>query len=214
MEKEKKKIAALFDLDGVLIDSESIYSDFWNRMDAIYPTGIADFAYTIKGTTLPRILEYFAPEVQPELRRHLSEQEKNMVYRMFPHVETFLKSLREAHIPTAIVTSSSTAKMDKLFAQLPELRGYFDEVITDADVTQSKPSPEGYRLAASRLGVPSEQCVVFEDSRAGLAAGRSAGGKVVAVATTLRPEDIAGRGDIVIDSFRGFTLHRMEALFD
>lgn len=68
-------------------------------------------------------------------------------------------------------------------------------------------------LAAERLGVPSEHCVVFEDSRAGLEAGRRAGGKVVAVATTLTHEDIAGCGDIVIDSFEELTPERVEALF-
>ncbi|MDE6271276.1 MAG: HAD family phosphatase, partial [Muribaculaceae bacterium] len=174
------KIAALFDLDGVLIDSESIYTEFWKRMDALYPTGIENFAYVIKGTTLPQILDrYFPdPEIQAQLRVHLKKQEEEMVYRIFPGVTDFLKSLKEAGIPTAIVTSSNDAKMRVLFDDLPGFEDYFDTVITDSDVTHSKPDPEAYRLAASRLGVPSEQCVVFEDSKAGLAAGRRAGGTV------------------------------------
>lgn len=209
------KIAALFDLDGVLIDSESIYTVFWNRMNELFPTGIDNFPYVIKGTTLPQILDrYFPdPEVQAELRVYLKKQEAEMVYRIFPGVEGFLKALKEKGIPTAIVTSSNDAKMKVLFDSLPGFRDYFDVVVTDTDVTRSKPDPQGYMLAAERLGVPSEHCVVFEDSRAGLEAGRRAGGKVVAVATTLTHEDIAGCGDIVIDSFEELTPERVEALF-
>lgn len=209
------KIAALFDLDGVLIDSESIYTVFWNRMNELFPTGIDNFSYVIKGTTLPQILDrYFPdPKVQAELRVYLKKQEAEMVYRIFPSVERFLKALKEKGIPTAIVTSSNDAKMKVLFDSLPGFRDYFDVVVTDTDVTRSKPDPQGYMLAAERLGVPSEYCVVFEDSRAGLEAGRRAGGKVVAVATTLTHEDIAGCGDIVIDSFEELTPERVEALF-
>lgn len=209
------KIAALFDLDGVLIDSESIYTVFWNRMNELFPTGIDNFPYVIKGTTLPQILDrYFPdPKVQAELRVYLKKQEAEMVYRIFPGVERFLKALKEKDIPTAIVTSSNDAKMKVLFDSLPGFRDYFDVVVTDTDVTRSKPDPQGYMLAAERLGVPSEHCVVFEDSRAGLEAGRRAGGKVVAVATTLTHEDIAGCGDIVIDSFEELTPERVEALF-
>lgn len=209
------KIAALFDLDGVLIDSESIYTVFWNRMNELFPTGIDNFAYVIKGTTLPQILDrYFPdPKVQAELRVYLKKQEAEMVYRIFPGVERFLKALKEKDIPTAIVTSSNDAKMKVLFDSLPGFRDYFDVVVTDTDVTRSKPDPQGYMLAAERLGVPSEHCVVFEDSRAGLEAGRRAGGKVVAVATTLTHEDIAGCGDLVIDSFEELTPERVEALF-
>lgn len=209
------KIAALFDLDGVLIDSESIYTVFWNRMNELFPTGIDNFSYVIKGTTLPQILDrYFPdPKVQAELRVYLKKQEAEMVYRIFPGVEGFLKALKEKDIPTAIVTSSNDAKMKVLFDSLPGFRDYFDVVVTDTDVTRSKPDPQGYMLAAERLGVPSEHCVVFEDSRAGLEAGRRAGGKVVAVATTLTHEDIAGCSDIVIDSFEELTPERVEALF-
>lgn len=209
------KIAALFDLDGVLIDSESIYTVFWNRMNELFPTGIENFAYVIKGTTLPQILDrYFPdPDVQAQLRIHLKKQEEEMVYRIFPGVEDFLKSLKAAGVPTAIVTSSNNAKMRVLFEELPGFSKYFDTVVTDSDVTRSKPDPEAYQLAARRLGVPSEHCVVFEDSRAGLEAGRRAGGKVVAVATTLTREDIADKGDIVVDSLAELTPARLEALF-
>lgn len=210
------KIAALFDLDGVLIDSESIYTEFWTSMDRLYPTGIKNFPYVIKGTTLPKILDtYFPdPEVQARLRVHLKKQEDEMVYRVFPGATGFLQSLKDAGVPTAIVTSSNVAKMRVLFEALPGFEQYFHTVVTDSNVVRSKPDPEAYLLAARRLGVPPEQCVVFEDSKAGLEAGRRAGGKVVAVATTLTHSDIAGRGDIIVDSLGDMTLERMYNLFN
>ena len=148
------------------------------------------------------------------MRKYLEEHERNMVYRIFPHVERFLESLRAEGIPAAVVTSSNEQKMDGLYRQLPGFRDYFDLVVTDADVKRSKPDPEGYILAAQRLGVPSEFCAVFEDSRAGLEAARRAGGKVVAMATTLLPCDIAGCGDIVLDSFENFTPESLRGLFE
>ena len=71
-----RKIAALFDLDGVLIDCECIYTQFWTSMDELFPTGIENFAYSIKGTTLPDILDtHFSDNaVQAEVRKYLEEQ--------------------------------------------------------------------------------------------------------------------------------------------
>ena len=79
-------------------------------------------------------------------------------------------------------------------------------MLTDADVTHSKPHPEGYMKAAARLGVPSENAIVFEDSYAGLQAGRAAGGKVVALATTNPRHTLTDKADVVLDSFVGLSV--------
>ena len=63
------KRAVLFDLDGVIIDSESLYTVFWNDMDRLYPTGVENFAKVIKGSTLPRIFDTYFPDM--EVRRHI-----------------------------------------------------------------------------------------------------------------------------------------------
>lgn len=199
--------AALFDLDGVIVDTESIYTDFWDDIDRRYPTGVDNFARVIKGNTLARILDtYFDENLRDEILVLLKEQEESMRYRLFDGVSDFLDRLIENDIPKAIVTSSNDRKMSKLFSQIPELRPKFDAIITDAMVERSKPDPQGYLIAAEKLGVDPSDCVVFEDSFAGLEAGRRAGAYVVALATTNPRESLYEKADEVIDSFIGYGL--------
>lgn len=199
--------AALFDLDGVIVDTESIYTDFWDDIDRRYPTGVDNFARVIKGNTLARILEtYFDEDLRDEILVLLKEQEESMRYRLFDGVSDFLDRLIENGIPKAIVTSSNDRKMSKLFRQIPELRPKFEAIITDAMVERSKPDPQGYLIAAEKLGVDPSDCVVFEDSFAGLEAGRRAGAYVVALATTNPRESLYEKADEVIDSFIGYGL--------
>ena len=199
--------AALFDLDGVIVDTESIYTDFWDDIDRRYPTGVDNFARVIKGNTLARILDtYFDENLRDEILVLLKEQEESMRYRLFDGVSDFLDRLIENDIPKAIVTSSNDRKMSKLFSQIPELRPKFDAIITDAMVERSKPDPQGYLIAAEKLGVNPSDCVVFEDSFAGLEAGRRAGAYVVALATTNPRESLYEKADEVIDSFIGYDI--------
>ncbi len=177
--------AALFDLDGVLIDTEPVYTEIWSNIERHFPTGIDNFAQRIKGTTLPDILsQYFRKEDYAAIISMLTEAEDNMEYPLFTGTVPFLKKLKEAQIPAAIVTSSNDIKMRRLFAMYPGFNEFFDAIITDSHVKRSKPDPEGYLLAASKLGVEPADCVVFEDSFNGLKAGVAAGASVVAIATT------------------------------
>lgn len=195
-------IAVLFDLDGVLIDTEGIYYEFWDAIERIYPTGIPDYANAIKGSTLAKIMNnYPDPTVKADIVRRLERQEEEMRYIVFDHVCEFLDSLHERHIPCAIVTSSNDDKLGKLFDQNPGFKDYFDVIITDSRVTRSKPDPQGYLLAAEALGYRPEDCVVFEDSFSGLEAGRRSGATVIGVASTNSPESIAPFCDKVITGF-------------
>lgn len=205
------KHAALFDLDGVLTDSEGIYYEFWDGIERLYPTGIPDFANYIKGSTLKRIMEYYTdPDAHADVLRRLEDQERNMTYVIFPAAIPFLEDLKAIGIPCAIVTSSNDRKMQRLFDQNPGFADYFSVVITDRQVERSKPAPDGYILAARSLGCDPADCVVFEDSFAGLEAGISSGARVVALATTNTPESLAKYTDAVISSFDEITV---ESLF-
>ena len=204
MPDTNKQTGALFDLDGVLIDSEGIYTDFWSEIDHIYPTGVDDFAHIIKGCTLPYILEtYFPAAVQQEhIKTMLKQHEESMEYRLFDGVFDFIAALKGCGMPMAIVTSSTRLKMSHMVSQLPKFAAMFTDIITSEDVIHGKPDPEGYITGASRIGIAPEDCIVFEDSINGLIAGRSAGARVVAVATTNPREKIQQYGDIIIDSLR------------
>ena len=191
----------LFDLDGVLLDSEGLYSIFWKQMDEQYPTGVADFDRYIKGFHLSRILNYFASdEIRQQVLDSLLAYERDMVFRFFPGAIAYVKRLRAAGIPMAIVTSSDRKKMQSLYRQHPEFPTLFDHVITGDMVTHAKPDPDCFLLGAKLLGIDIRDCIVVEDSRNGLLAGRASGARVIGVATTLSADAVNDLSDITVDS--------------
>lgn len=192
------KSAVLFDLDGVLIDTEGIYSDFWGGMGRKYSVPFPDFAQRIKGTTLSQILDRYFPSASHEqIMRELKEFEDSMRYDIFDGAVSLLDRLRSMGYGTAIVTSSSPQKLSRLWAQHPGFKEKFDVIISDIDVQRSKPDPEGYLLAARRLDCAPEDCYVVEDSYNGLLAGRRSGAKVIALATTNPAHTLLDKADYV-----------------
>ncbi|MBR4829163.1 MAG: HAD family phosphatase [Muribaculaceae bacterium] len=192
-----KRFGILFDLDGVLLDSEGQYSIFWASMDKEYPTGVPDFASFIKGFHLTRILEYFAnDEVRQQVLVKLIEFERNMRFEFFPGALDFVRQLRDAGFPIAIVTSSDRKKMQALYSQHPEFPTLFDQIVTGDMVTRAKPDPDCFLLGARLIGMDIKDCIVFEDSRNGLIAGRESGATVIGIATTLSAEDVIPLSDL------------------
>lgn len=210
MERYELPQAVLFDLDGVLIDSEETYSKFWRGMNEVYPTGIANFERVIKGTTLPDILtRYFPdPDVADDVRRRGLEFESHMVFGFTEGADLLLTMLESKGIKKAMVTSSDGVKMLKLERDLPGLCSRFDTVITGEDVTRSKPDPQGYLMAAQRLGADPAKCIVVEDALHGMDAGRAAGAFVVGLTGTLGRDAVEGHADVLIDSLTEFDMDK------
>lgn len=208
MANNHKPAAALFDLDGVLIDTEPVYTGIWHKIEKVYPTGIENFALKIKGNTLAQILDIYFPDKERRegVCRMLEGCEDDMTFPIFDGVIDFLDDLSRAGIPSVIVTSSNDSKMKRLADQQPRFMSYFADIVTDSSVTHSKPHPEPYIVGAAKIGVDSADCIVFEDSFAGMAAGRAAGSAVVGVATTNPRESIVGKADAIIDGFGGLTV--------
>ena len=114
--------AALFDLDGVIVDTENQYTAFWSEMQRLYLPDNVDFALQIKGQSLTCILkEYFLGEnVRREVLRRLEAFEATMSYLYINGARAFVESLKAAGVPTAIVTSSNKAKMEQLYKAIPD----------------------------------------------------------------------------------------------
>lgn len=189
--------AALFDLDGVLIDSETLYTQFWKRVGERHHLPSPTFAYDIKGTTLNDILttHFPDPKVRADVDRLLHDFENEIVYPVFPGALEFVDALRAAGLKTVIVTSSDSKKMGFLFRQHPDFPTHFDAIVTACDVTHSKPHPEPYLVGASKAGVKPSECLVFEDSYQGLESGRRAGCKVIGISTTNPASEVRLRSD-------------------
>jgi len=203
------KTAFLFDLDGVIIDSEPQYDIFWRKTSEKYQLGIDNFENIIKGTTLPHILlnhfSHFSETEQQQLVLANQAYELEMDIIPVPGALTFLKEVKEAGIAMGLVTSSDDRKIEYVFSRLP-IRQYFDTIVSSDRITEGKPDPMCYLLAAKDLGIPPENCYVFEDSFNGIKSGNSAGMKVIGLSTTNPVESIEKDCVTVIPDFCGFSV--------
>lgn len=210
-----KCIAALFDFDGVVMDTETQYSLFWNKIGKQYFPQIEEFGRIIKGQTLVNIYaKYFAgmEKEQQDITARLNQFEKDMAYEYIPGVVDFMKDLRAHGVKMAIVTSSNDLKMANVYKAHPELKELVDRILTAEMFTRSKPAPDCFLLGAEVFGTVPQNCVVFEDSFHGLEAGNAAGMAVVGLCTTNPKEAIADKCKLVIPDFTAFSFEKMKAL--
>ena len=181
---------ALFDLDGVILDTEGSYTAFWDDYGSRHFSE-KDFGLKIKGQTLVKILgDYFPEENERKaITDAINDFERKMSYPFVPRVENYIKSLKSNGIRTAVVTSSNLPKMENVYRCHPDFKEMFDIILTSEDFSESKPSPYCYLKAMRLFGAGPEDCVVFEDSVSGLQAGKASGAFVVGLLTT-NPENI------------------------
>lgn len=212
--------AALFDLDGVVFETETQYTVFWGMIGKEYHPEMPDFAHRIKGQTLVQIYgKYFSDDSvfahiqgyttpedeQKKITARLDEFERNMKYPYIEGFENFIKDLKQHGVKCAVVTSSNIAKMLNVYEQHPEFKSYFDRVLTSEDFAKSKPDPDCYLKGAACFGANPEECVGLEDSFNGLKAVRASGAFTLGLATTNIPESIAPYSDYVINDYQGLS---------
>ncbi len=209
-----KPIAALFDLDGVILDTEGQYSIYWAEQGRKYRPDLAHFDQKIKGTTLSSILEYFRDQagVAEKLIEGLNAFEAHMDYRFIPGVARFIQELRSKGVKTAVVTSSNDLKMSRVYQAHPHFKELFDAILTADMFSKSKPHPDCYLLGAERFDTTAENCVVFEDSLHGLEAGNRAGMTVIGLITTNPASVIHDKAHYIMPDFSNFNYEKMCAL--
>lgn len=214
--------AALFDLDGTLIDTENQYSVYWGEVGRTYRPDIPHFENIIKGTTLTQILDRYIPaEHQEAVKLGVDAFEAKMNYDFLPGALEFILDLKKHGVKTAVVTSSDQKKMGhfKRYCEshLPEgvglmrneefeMRNYlFDRILTAEDFSASKPDPDCYLRAAACFGAELNECIVFEDAFNGLEAGMRSGIMTVGLATYNPAEAIKDKCHIVLENLKGVT---------
>lgn len=205
--------AALFDFDGVVMNTEDQYTIFWNAQGKKY-LDQDEFGRNVKGQTLLQIYtNHFAgmDDVQQQITKNLSAYESRMAYDYVSGVENFLTNLKKNGVKIALVTSSNNEKMAIVYRVHPELKAYFDRILTADDFIRSKPDPECFLLGMKVFETTPENTVVFEDSFHGLQAGMSSGAKVVGLTTTNPREAIEGKAHFIINSFEGIDFERFFA---
>jgi HAD superfamily hydrolase (TIGR01509 family) len=201
--------AALFDLDGVIFDTEPQYTIFWGAQCREFHPEHPGLEHEIKGSTLDQIYnKWFAGELETkreEVTQRLNAFEAQMHYDYLPGFLEYIGQLRSEGVKTAVVTSSNRPKMESVYAKHPEFQSLFDAILTSEDFSRSKPDPDCYLKAASRFDASPDECVVFEDSINGLKAGRAAGMRVVGLLTTNPLEAVAPLSDVQIKDYCGMT---------
>ena len=208
--------AALFDLDGVVFDTEPQYTVFWGEQCRLYHPEHPGLEHEIKGQTLTEIYDqWFSGPLKAEqqvITRRLNDYEAQMRYDYIEGFEQLIADLHRHGVKTAVVTSSNLPKMESVYRYQPNFRELFDAILTSEDFDRSKPDPDCYLKAAKRFGIQPNNCIVFEDSFNGLRAGRAAQMKVVGLATTNGREAIAPLSDIQLTDYREVTFDTLNSM--
>ena len=208
--------AALFDLDGVVFDTEPQYTVFWGGICRQYHPEHPGLEHEIKGQTLTQIYDrWFSGPLlseQDSITARLNDYEQQMHYDYIAGFEPLIATLHHHGVKTAVVTSSNIPKMESVYRYQMGFCSLFNAILTSEDFERSKPDPDCYIKAAQRLDTENDECIVFEDSFNGLKSGRAAGMTVVGLATTNTVEAIKPLSDLQLKDYDGLTFERLEAL--
>lgn len=202
--------AAIFDLDGTLLDNNYFHRISW--MEYLKNTGREiseeEFNQNMNGRTNHDAVQYIYGKDLTEDRITEITLEKEAVYRKMyakdikpvPGLIELLNFYESKNISMAIATSGIQPNIDFMFDHIP-IKQFFKAVINSSHITKGKPDPEIYLKTSEILGVPPDQCLVFEDAVVGIKAAMAAGMKVIAVATTQTLEELSG-ADLIIRDYR------------
>ena len=190
------KKGAIFDMDGLLFDTESLYQRAWTMVaDDFGVERKPELGKACSGTTgdlMERIVHEYHPTVDAKayIRRVVAcvhdEMEKNLT--VMAGVREILAYFREQGVRMATASSSSVAQIEQNLRK-SGLRDYFDVVVGGDLVIHGKPAPDIFLLAAERIGVTAADCYVFEDSYNGLRGAAAAGCAPVMIPDTMPPTD-------------------------
>lgn len=217
-----RPVAALFDMDGVLIANTDFHINAWLQFAQRhgFPLTTDQYVEHINGRVSADAMAYvFQRPVTANELTTLTE-EKESIYRELygPHLQPtpgllpFLDALKAEQVKLAVGTSAPVSNVRFTLDGLP-LRPYFDTIVDASMIRRGKPDPEIYLTAAERVGVDPAYCVVFEDALAGIEAGLRAGMPVIALATTHTRAELAGTGAaLIVDDFTQLTTDAVRAL--
>ena len=199
--------AVLFDMDGLMVDTESLSTEaFISSAKAQGYNMTKEETLKVLGFTKANIYQFWIDYFQgtnvdgKKLVDDHYEYIENVLYTVgpgkMPYVEELLKYLRENNYKIAVASSSDTADI-KNNLEKTKLEKYIDEIASGAEVENGKPAPDVFLLAAKRLGVDAKDCLILEDSKAGIKAGKASGAMVFMVPDMFTVdkecEDIADR---------------------
>lgn len=214
-----KPFAIIFDMDGVIVDSNPAHKIALQQFCAQHGHQLTDdqLRNKIYGRTNKEWIVNLFGHLPEEQIRAFAEDKEAMYREIFKNdikpvtgLIPFLDLLDQHRIPRAIGTSAPQSNVVFTLAKT-NTEKYFNTILNDTFVTHSKPHPEIYLKCAQTLGLPNAQCIVIEDSLSGVEAGKAAGSKVIGITTTHTREELS-HTDMIIDDFRNLTIEKLAEL--
>lgn len=215
--------AVIFDMDGVLINSEPIHCEIEKKLFDQLGIAVVEAVHrSYMGTSN----EFMYSDLKSrfdlsESVRELIDIDESFRCEYFKRTEvinlnegviSLLHEIKSAGLKLAVATSSSPA-IAKILLNRCKIASIFDAIVTTKEAGKSKPSPEVYLLAAQKIGVVPANCIVFEDSPNGLLAAKSAGMYCVAIQYDSELRQELSKADYLIRTFTGFTLSQLFEIF-
>ena len=211
--------AVIWDMDGVLADTAPYHLSAWQEIFGKRGVKITeeDFRYsfglrndtiirnTLGNQTAQDEIEAIAREKEATFRRMIGHNIKPL-----PGAVELLQSLKQQGVKMAIASSTPIENIRLITGSLG-IANCFQTIVTGHDVTEGKPSPQVFLLAAQRLGVKPGNCVVIEDAVAGVTAAKKAGMYCVAITTT-HPKESLKQADLIVDTLEAVTVNDVDKL--
>lgn len=212
--------ACIFDMDGTVVADEDEWGEAFRKV--LERLGVEEKAKYphVGGIGIRENWPIFIKKYDIKTDKSLDElarETKREYDKLIPEVELkegfkeFAEGLKSEGIPTALATSSTWDTVEKIFDHL-EIGHYFDSVTTGEEVRYKKPDPQIFAIAAGKLVVEPEECVVFEDSEAGVKAAHGAGMKVVALGRNKKHKKTLKEAELIVDNFKGLTVEKIEKI--
>lgn len=213
--EEKYMKAVIFDMDGVLVDSQPYH--FKADIDTMAEYGVIkdqkfyeSFAGTLTADRMRTLKEMFGLDVPVE---EMTIKRENMILDIMGKedikpvsgIPEFLRSIEEKGLTTA-VASSSDYKLINLILDRLKIAQYFDSVTSGSDVKRGKPSPDVFLLAAERIGIEPAECLVVEDSENGVKAAKAAGMKALGYINPTSGKQDLSLADFITDDFKKISI--------
>ena len=217
---ESRLEAAIWDMDGVIVDTALYHFEAWR--DAFRKKGVnfteddfrrifgqrndAIIRNNIGRSISQAEIDAIAKEKDADFRHRVAQDIKPL-----PGAIELMKGFSEHGVKMAIASSAPMENIQLLIGGLG-INNYFQAIVWGREVTEGKPSPQGFLLAAQKLGVEPQNCIVLEDAVAGVVAAKRAGMKCLAVTNT-HPNMSLKEADLIVDTLEAVDLSNLERLF-
>lgn len=203
----KKFRGVIFDMDGTLIHSTEADFQAWKNVCSDYQLELTWEKYFpllgMKSVDFVKKFMQLEDELVPKVLQSKADYFDAYVAEVgiqsIPHIELLLKQIKKQGYKIAIATSSRRYKANTVLNRLA-LLSYFDVITTGEEVHNSKPAPDIFLLAAERLGIPPQECIVFEDAASGIHAAKTAGAYTIAITSTHEKHQLT-EADLIISDY-------------